>query len=475
MKIYSPEIIGDTSLTGALDVTGGITGSLFGTASFADSASFAVSASYAPDTTFPYTGNAQITGSLGVTGSISQNPTNLSLSATGALLASANSLISASAVNAVVVASTGSYVSVARPNAAVVASEGSFNNNTNSSTKNTAVVASQTSRVTGTGEAREAFIAGTVNSLNQGSRYSAIIGGENHTLSGFFGNTIAGGGSNSMTQGVYSFIGGGIGNTVGSNTQADYSAIVAGQSNLNNGDNSVIVGGQSNTIAGTFARSVVIGGNGISAAANDTVYVPNFNASGSAVVTGSLIINTPSDGTAFDLRQGTTSAYTIAQGGGFDTSTTIAINATHNFTGGSNSSYRFSRPLTVNSTLLVSGSATFRQDTVFTGSVRGEVALLNITSNTASLNCASDNFFTLQLVSGSDTFIDPSNILPGQTINLRITQPDSGFGTVSFPSSVKQVSGSAYVPTAEALAQDIVTFISFDASNLYLSNVKNLV
>lgn len=48
MKIYSPTIIGDTSLTGTLDVTGGITGSLLGTASFAESAS-AVSTTPATD------------------------------------------------------------------------------------------------------------------------------------------------------------------------------------------------------------------------------------------------------------------------------------------------------------------------------------------------------------------------------------------------------------------------------------------
>ena len=112
------------------------------------------------------------------------------------------------------------------------------------------------------------------------------------------------------------------------------------------------------------------------------------------------------------------------------------------------------------------------QNAVFSGSIRGEVNALSITSNTASLDCALDNFFTLQLVSGSNTFINPSNILPGQTINLRINT--TGSATVSFPSSVKQVSGSAYVPTTTT-GVDVVTFISFDATSLLLSNVKNLV
>jgi hypothetical protein len=59
---------GPVLVTGSLNVSGGITGSLLGTASYATNA---LSASYAPDTTFPYTGSALITGSLGITGSLS--------------------------------------------------------------------------------------------------------------------------------------------------------------------------------------------------------------------------------------------------------------------------------------------------------------------------------------------------------------------------------------------------------------------
>ena len=112
------------------------------------------------------------------------------------------------------------------------------------------------------------------------------------------------------------------------------------------------------------------------------------------------------------------------------------------------------------------------QQLTITGSLRGNVTALSITSNTASLDCALNNFYTLQLVSGSNTYINPSNILPGQTINLLVST--TGSGTVSFPSIVKQVTGSAYVPTTTT-SKDIVTFISYDSTNLYLANVKNLV
>jgi hypothetical protein len=119
--------------------------------------------------------------------------------------------------------------------------------------------------------------------------------------------------------------------------------------------------------------------------------------------------------------------------------------------------------------------ANVNQDVVITGSVRGNVSSLLIGSDTASIDLSNGNFFDLTIVSGSNTHIDFSNIAPGQTVNLKVNQPNPGNGTVSFPSYVKQVSGSAYVPTTGSGATDIVTFITFDSTNLYLSNVKNLV
>ena len=109
---------------------------------------------------------------------------------------------------------------------------------------------------------------------------------------------------------------------------------------------------------------------------------------------------------------------------------------------------------------------------IITGSVVGKVDALSIASQTASLDCSTGNFFTLQLASGVDTHINPTNITPGQTINLEVATV--GAGTVSFPSAVKQVSGSAYVPTTTT-STDIVTFISFDSTNLYLSNIKKFI
>jgi hypothetical protein len=79
------------TLTSALTVSAGITGSLQGTATTASYVANAVSASYAtqalsaswaPNTggsSFPYTGSALITGSLGITGSLTQHAGNIAM------------------------------------------------------------------------------------------------------------------------------------------------------------------------------------------------------------------------------------------------------------------------------------------------------------------------------------------------------------------------------------------------------------
>jgi hypothetical protein len=123
----------------------------------------------------------------------------------------------------------------------------------------------------------------------------------------------------------------------------------------------------------------------------------------------------------------------------------------------------------INATFDVTGS------TVITGSLRGNVSALSIASNTASLDLSTNNFFTLTLVNGANTHISASNIRPGQTANLRITQGSLGTGTVSFNTVIDQASGSLYTGSMVANAIDIVTFISFDSSLLYMSALRNLI
>lgn len=118
------------------------------------------------------------------------------------------------------------------------------------------------------------------------------------------------------------------------------------------------------------------------------------------------------------------------------------------------------------------GSAIITGSLTITGSAYGNVESLSVASSTASLDLTKGNFFTLQLVEGADTHINPTGIVAGQTVNLLLST--TGSATVSFPSSVKQVSGSAYVPTTDT-SKDILTLVAFNSSDLYLANVKNLI
>ena len=125
-----------------------------------------------------------------------------------------------------------------------------------------------------------------------------------------------------------------------------------------------------------------------------------------------------------------------------------------------------------NSTLNVAGNSYFTGSVFTSASVNGVVNPLTISSNTASLDFSKGNFFTIQLVSGSSTHINPTNIAAGQTINIRVNT--TGSGTVTFPSTVDQITGSSYVPTTTT-GVDILTLVTFDTSSIYLVNVKNLV
>jgi uncharacterized coiled-coil protein SlyX len=113
------------------------------------------------------------------------------------------------------------------------------------------------------------------------------------------------------------------------------------------------------------------------------------------------------------------------------------------------------------------GSNTFDGDQVFSGSVQGIVNSLTITSNTASLDCSTGNFFTLSLPSGSSTNVEATNIVPGLTITLQIEQPLTGSSNLVFDTddySFPRLNQPSITP--EAGAVDIATFVSFDTNKL---------
>jgi len=153
-----------------------------------------------------------------------------------------------------------------------------------------------------------------------------------------------------------------------------------------------------------------------------------------------------------------------------NTIVTGSVTAT-NFTGslqGTATSASFAVSASYANNFLISGSQ------VITGSLYGAPISQSVASSTASLNLARGNFFNLTLPASTNTYITASGQLPGQTINLKITQGATS-GSVSLGAGIRQVSGSSYTVTAKASTTDILTFISFDNTGLYVSSVKNLI
>jgi hypothetical protein len=120
------------------------------------------------------------------------------------------------------------------------------------------------------------------------------------------------------------------------------------------------------------------------------------------------------------------------------------------------------------------GSVAITGSLQMTGSLVGQPVSQSVSSLTASLNLAAGNFFNLTLPASANTYITASGQLPGQTVNIKVTQ-GSVTGSLSFGAGFKQVSGSAYTGSSTANAVDIVTLISFDTTGLYVSNVNNLI
>jgi len=203
----------------------------------------------------------------------------------------------------------------------------------------------------------------------------------------------------------------------------------------------------------------------------------SLTVSGSVGITGSLNVRTSGGNginffggnqiTTYNAGMTTASYWTVNEIGNnstFQVSTTngdIVINPN-----AAGKKVRILKNTEITGSLNVTGSA------IITGSVQGNVNSLSISSNTASLNLNDGNFFTLQLVSGSATHLNPSNIKQGQTVSIFVNT--TGSATMTFPSSVKQISGSAYVPTTTT-GIDILTLISKDSSNLYLVNAQNFI
>lgn len=107
------------------------------------------------------------------------------------------------------------------------------------------------------------------------------------------------------------------------------------------------------------------------------------------------------------------------------------------------------------------------------GAFLGYPVTVPTASGTASLDCSRGNFFNLTLSSSYTLFLSASNVQPGQTINLRVTQPATS-GSLNYGSQFKFAGGIPYTASSTGSAVDIISFITFDTTNLYGSAIKNL-
>jgi hypothetical protein len=120
------------------------------------------------------------------------------------------------------------------------------------------------------------------------------------------------------------------------------------------------------------------------------------------------------------------------------------------------------------------GSNTFTGSQTITGSVYGNIIALSIVSSTASIDLSQSNFFTLTLANSVNTHVSASNIRPGQTINLLVTQ-GSSVGTISFNPQFKWGTSFAYSASTVNNAIDLVSFATFNTYSIYGAAIKNLL
>jgi hypothetical protein len=139
----------------------------------------------------------------------------------------------------------------------------------------------------------------------------------------------------------------------------------------------------------------------------------------------------------------------------------------------SNQTTRINQLASLTGSYATSGSNTLTGNQIISGSLRGAIIPLSVVSQTASMDLSLGNFFTLTLPTSSITFLNPTNIQPGQSIQLIISQ-QSVTGSLRYPNTILFSTGSSYSASVFPNAKDIVSFLS-DTTNLYGVSVKNFV
>lgn len=173
--------------------------------------------------------------------------------------------------------------------------------------------------------------------------------------------------------------------------------------------------------------------------------------------------------TTASLNLATASLYTsVSNLNTFSASTLTRLNVieTTYATTGSNT---FRGTESIEGSLNLTGSLGVSGSMVYSGSVIGQVFPITISANTASMDCSKGNFFTLSVPVGT-TRLEATNIRPGETLSLRVTNETSQ-SILTYNSgssaSIKFPNGFQYVSTAVSGTTDIITFLTFDTTSIY--------
>ena len=367
-----------------------------------------------------------------------------------------------------------------------------------------AIIGGEFNTLNGSDTDKAVILGGDNNIINSGGISAAIVGGTLNTASADY-SAIVGGTSNNIVTGSDHGILAGYDNTITSEGKG--SAIVGGTSNTINhtavnafGDNMTIIGGlnvtlsganinettavgcRNHTIGGQYNKSFGANGGSNSAGFGNTI-VGGTNGS----ITNNAF-NTIVGGTGNSM--GANAAYNIVLGGsgnnmasGASSYNAMIGGQSNVINGGTNAATLGGQSNTAshNRSVVIGGTSlsTSKADEVVvpnltvSGSAVNEVNAISIASNTGSMDCSSSNFFTLELVAAADTHLDVTNIQAGQTINLKVSQPSGGSGTISFAPELEFEGGTPFAATAAANAVDVMTFISFDGTTLQATGLKN--
>lgn len=218
----------------------------------------------------------------------------------------------------------------------------------------------------------------------------------------------------------------------------------------------------------TYTASQTIFNNSITASVGELLALSS-SLSGGYATQGELDASSSTLQANIDTKLNTSSfnAYTASQVG--TNSFTSSINT---YTGSNDTKWTTIGLLT--GSYATTGSNVFTGSQTITGSVYGNVVSMSIASQTASMNLSLGNFFTLTLVSGSTTQLAASNIKAGQTINLLLSQPLVGTGSLSYNSTFKFPAAANYIATTLSGSKDIITLVTFDTTNIYAASINNL-